>query len=88
MTRPRRNVSDDAPSDRAQGASRVFARRSSGERGALTSDAIAADMEAFRRAGGTIEIMGTTNTLLKIGQVSAATSSPAKTDKSRVRVRR
>jgi hypothetical protein len=79
MVRPRKTVSTDAPADRAQGASCVFARRSSGERDALTSDAIAADIEAFRRVGGAIEIMGTTNTLLKIGRVSAATSSPAKT---------
>ena len=88
MARPRKNVSTDAPADRAQGASRVFARRSSGERGALTSDSIAADIEAFRRAGGAIEIMGTTNTLLKIGQVSAATSSPANTDKRPAKARR
>ena len=88
MARPRKNASADAPTDSAQGASRVFARRPTSPRGALTSDSIAADMDAFRRAGGTIEIMGTTNTLLKIGQVSAASSSPAKADKSPAKARR
>lgn len=71
MARPRKTVSNDAPTESAQGASRVFARRPASPRGALTSDTIAADMDAFRLAGGAIEVLGTTRVLRKVGAAGA-----------------
>lgn len=61
MARPRKSTPDGVPAtDASRGASRAFARRSAGDRGALTHDVIAADLDAFRQAGGTIEVLGTT----------------------------
>ena len=77
MGRPRKNVSDTTPTDAARGPSRVFARRPAGERGALTHDTLTADLDAFRRAGGTIEVLGTTPVLRKIGQAVAVPSPEA-----------
>jgi hypothetical protein len=72
MGRPRKTVSDDTQADTPRGPSRIFARRSAGDRGALTHDTLAADMDAFRLAGGKIEVLGTTATLRKIGQTDTA----------------
>lgn len=54
--------------------SHLYASRKSGQRGAqFTSERIAADMAAFRKAGGKIEKLGDTRTLQRIG----ATTDPA-----------
>ena len=59
MARPRKTTPDGVPAtDASRGASRAFARRSAGDRGALTHDVIAADLDAFRQAGGTSEALG------------------------------
>ena len=61
MARPRKTTPDGVPAtDASRGPSRAFARRSAGDRGALTHDVIAADLDAFCQAGGTIEVLGTT----------------------------
>ena len=66
MARPRKTTPDGVPAtDASRGASRAFARRSAGDRGALTHDVIAADLDAFRQAGGTIEVLGTTLCCMK-----------------------
>ncbi len=39
---------------------------------ALSHERIAADLAAFRKAGGKIEVLGNTNTLKKIAEAKAA----------------
>lgn len=52
--------------------SHLFGDRKSGERGgAMTSERIASDMENFRKSGGRIEVLGITQSLKKIGEVTA-----------------
>lgn len=78
MARPRKTAPEGTPPTGTHpGPSRVFARRSAGDRSALTHETIAADMDAFHQAGGTIEVLGTTHTLRKIGQDGKATAPPA-----------
>lgn len=52
--------------------SHLFGDRKSGERGgAMTSERIASDLENFRKSGGRIEVLGITQSLKKIGEVTA-----------------
>lgn len=58
-----------------------FAPQKTGERGSrntgLTSERIAEDLAAFRRAGGRIEVLGVTRTLTRIeGDTPSATPAP------------
>ncbi|WP_305804667.1 hypothetical protein [Stenotrophomonas sp. YIM B06876] len=39
---------------------------------ALSHESLAADLAAFRKAGGKIEVLGNTNTLKKIAEAKAA----------------
>lgn len=80
MARPRKPASDlsIAPSK----TSHLFGSRKPGERAAaVTSESISADLEAFHKTGGEIEVLGITRTLNRIGvpadQAPAAT--PANT---------
>ncbi|MFN3311388.1 MAG: hypothetical protein ACK40R_06745 [Thermomonas sp.] len=56
----------------------LFQTRKPAERNAaLTRERIAEHMDAFRKAGGTIEVLGTTRALQRIGlPEDAATSAP------------
>jgi hypothetical protein len=58
---------------------RSSGRRPGKDQAGLTSEAIAADLAAFRMAGGTIEVLGTTRTLQRIGDAAmpAASVPPA-----------
>jgi hypothetical protein len=47
--------------------SRLFSARKSGDRAAVTRESIASDLDAFRKAGGKIQVLGVTNTLQRIG---------------------
>jgi len=49
------------------------AARKSGTRTPMTHEGIAADIEAFRGAGGKIEVLGVTRTLLRIDTAEAET---------------
>ena len=58
-----------------------FSPQKAGERGSrntgLTSERIAEDLAAFRRAGGRIEVLGVTRTLTRIeGDTPSATPAP------------
>lgn len=62
------------------GTSHLFQPRKPSERGnSLTHERIAEHMEAFRQAGGTIEVLGTTRALTRIGvdEAPAPASQPA-----------
>lgn len=59
-----------------------FAPQKTGERGSrntgLTSERIAEDLAAFRRAGGRIEVLGVTRTLTRIeGEAPSVAPTPA-----------
>jgi hypothetical protein len=47
--------------------SHLFSTRKANDRTPMTHEAIAADIEAFRKAGGTIEVLGVTRALHRIG---------------------
>ena len=47
--------------------SHLFSARKSNERAPVTHERIAADIEAFRKAGGKIEVLGVTRSLLRVG---------------------
>jgi hypothetical protein len=60
--------------------SHLFSPRKPTERNAITHERIAADLEAFRQAGGEIEVLGVTRSLKKIdgGGDLAPPPAPAK----------
>ena len=60
--------------------SHLFSPRKANERAPVTHERIAADIEAFRKAGGEIEVLGVTRSLLRIGVEPGepAPSLPAK----------
>ena len=70
MARPKKPATAvvTAPAVAPAGAVRAFPRRTGKDATPLTSEAIAADLDSFRKAGGEIEVLGTTRTLHYIGQ--------------------
>lgn len=57
--------------------SHLFQGRKPAERGGvLTRERIAEHMDAFRKAGGTIEVLGTTRALQRIGLPAEAQPAP------------
>lgn len=57
--------------------SHLFQGRKPAERGGvLTRERIAEHMDAFRKAGGTIEVLGTTRALQRIGLPAEAQPTP------------
>lgn len=86
MPRPKKTANSDAQASLAPSkTSHLFQGRKPAERGgALTRERIAEHMEAFRKAGGAIEVLGTTRSLQRIGEPAAAaptTTVPASTRK-------
>ena len=59
--------------------SHLFSSRKSNDRSPVTHEGLAADLEAFRKAGGKIEVLGVTRTLLRIepGDTQPAPAAPA-----------
>lgn len=53
-----------------------IAARKGNQRAPMTHEAIAADIEAFRGAGGKIEVLGVTRTLLRIDADPAGSPNP------------
>ena len=75
MPRPK-NAKTATP---AAKTNRAFPARKGGQTGGLTRERIAADLDAFRRAGGKIEVLGVTQALKKITPDEAAPPpAPAK----------
>ena len=58
--------------------SHLFSPRKPTERNAITHERIAADLEAFYKSGGEIEVLGVTRSLTKIDGGEAAPPAPAK----------
>ena len=60
--------------------SHLFPTRKANERSLVTHERVAADIEAFRKAGGKIEVLGVTRSLLRVGVEPGdpAPSLPAK----------
>jgi hypothetical protein len=60
--------------------SHLFSARKPNERAPLTHERVAEDIEAFRKVGGKIEVLGVTRSLLRIGAEPGdpAPSLPAK----------
>ena len=56
--------------------SHLFSSRKVDGRSAATHEGVAADIEAFRKAGGRIEILGVTRTLQHIGAQPGDPPSP------------
>ena len=83
MSRPRKQIPNAATSPKGhREVSRMFARHpGSSDRVPLTHETLAADLVAFHRDGGTIEMLGTTHSRGKPGQdgkpVPRADGNPA-----------
>ena len=58
--------------------SHLFSPRKPTERNSITHERIAADLEAFYRSGGEIEVLGVTRSLKKIDGGEATPPAPAK----------
>ena len=58
--------------------SHLFSPRKPTERNSITHERIAADLEAFYKSGGEIEVLGVTRSLKKIDGGEAAPPAPAK----------
>lgn len=58
--------------------SHLFASRPAGKNAVITHERLAADLEAFRKAGGEIEVLGVTRTLKKIDGGDQPLPAPAK----------
>lgn len=67
--------------------SHLFSTRKPNERSPLTHERVAEDIEAFRKGGGKIEVLGVTRTLLRVGTEPGdpAPSMPAKSAPGRRR---
>jgi hypothetical protein len=75
------------PQSPASSTSDLFRKPKEERRTALTHDKIADDLAAFQRAGGTIEVLGTTHTLKSIppppAPVAAASGNQEESAKPR-----
>jgi hypothetical protein len=69
-------MSTKSPALRIPNASSPFRTDKPGARN-LTSEQIADHLAAFQRAGGTVEVLGTTRTLKEIVATATASQSPA-----------
>lgn len=64
----------------------LFTSRKANDRTPLTHETIAKDLEAFRKAGGKIEVLGTTRSLQRIDiDPTASPPAPARPTPSRHR---
>ena len=77
---PRTKTAETPPQATASPGSRtspLFQARKPAERGGtLTRERIAEHMDAFRKAGGTIEVLGTTRALQRIGVPADIVAEP------------
>ena len=84
MPRPRKPVPAPAPpasptpSVPPSKTSHLFSPRKPAERNAITHERIAADLEAFYKSGGEIEVLGVTRSLKKIDGDDTSPPAPAK----------
>jgi hypothetical protein len=78
------NRKDPPPSK----TSHLFGSRKADQRAPFTHERVAADIEAFRKAGGKIEVLGVTRSLLRVGvEATEQPSPPAKAAPSPTRRR-
>jgi hypothetical protein len=78
MPRAKKPIDTATPAAAASKASHLFASRPAGKNAAITRERIAADLEAFRKAGGQIEVLGVTRSLTRIDGGATPASAPAK----------
>lgn len=76
MPGSKRNPKTHSPQGGPSKTSRLFASNKTAVRGPLTRESLAADLEDFRRAGGRIEMLGTTRSLHRIGADANAEAVP------------
>jgi hypothetical protein len=63
----------------ARDTGHLFTRKNSTSPNAVTSERIAADLNAFEQAGGKVEVLGVTHTLKKLdGASPQASNAPAR----------
>jgi hypothetical protein len=66
----------------------LFSGRKSKERPEVTHESLTADIAAFREAGGRIEVLGVTRSLLRIGRDGEDAAPPVPANPSPTRTRR
>lgn len=77
MPHPKKKTPDVEPSAVPPSkTTRLFAPRKAKGNPVITHERIAADLEAFRKAGGKIEVLGVTRTLSRIDADDTASPPP------------
>jgi hypothetical protein len=66
----------------------LFAPRQPKDRPGVTHESLSADVAAFRKAGGSIEVLGVTRSLLRIGRDDDEPAPPAPANRPNSRSRR
>ena len=66
----------------------LFSPRKAKDRSDVTHESLSADVAAFRKAGGRIEVLGVTRSLLRIGREGDETLPPVPANPSPTRSRR
>lgn len=82
MPDSKKNARTPPPQGKASKTSQLFAPSKTPVRGPITRERLAADLEAFRRAGGKIEVMGITRSLHRIDADAKAGAVPAPAPKT------
>lgn len=87
MTRPKKTTSTAAPAATTAPApapvlpptktSHLFTSRKGDSRSAITHERLAADLAAFRKAGGKIEVLGVTPALRRIDPIANSAQATA-----------
>ena len=79
MPRPKKPTvpASSPPALPSSNTTHLFAPRKPGERNAITHERLAADLEAFHKAGGRIEVLGVTRALKKIDPAAETAPPPA-----------
>lgn len=75
------------PSPRSK-TGHLFASTKGKERPGVTHETLSADIAAFRKAGGRIEVLGVTRSLLRIGRDGDEPQPPAPANRPASRARR
>lgn len=80
MTRPKKAPQPPVPASPAPAmaptkTSHLFGAKKSDARSAITHERLAADIEAFRKAGGKIEVLGVTQALRRIDPIGGVAQS-------------
>ncbi len=85
MPSPKKPAAETQPTIAPSKTSHLFAGRKSKQAPTLSHDSIAADIAAFRKAGGKVEVLGNTRVLKNITPAEAPKPAPRPASAGRAR---